>query len=92
MKKAIHPQVGLVQFRCAACNKAWLTTSTKLDARAESFQGAEYPTIVLETCSSCHPFYTDKQTLIDTAGRVQKFKNRFKNFGEAPAQAEETKQ
>ena len=80
MKKGIHPPLGLVLFRCASCSTKWVTTSTKLDGRAEEFEGKEYPTIVLETCSGCHPFYTDKQTFIDTAGRVEKFQKRFGKF------------
>lgn len=88
MQKGIHPTVGLVQFRCASCTKAWLSTSTKLDAKVEQFQGAEYPTIVLEMCSSCHPYYTDKQTFIDTAGRVEKFQKRFAKFADKKAEGE----
>jgi len=77
MRKAIHPPLGLVQFRCASCNTRWVASSTKLDARVEEFGGQPYPTIVLETCSSCHPFFTQKQTFIDTAGRVEKFHKRY---------------
>ena len=82
MQKTIHPAVGLVQFRCVSCSQSWLSTSTKLDAKTEQGPSGEYPTIVLETCSNCHPFYTDKQTFIDTAGRVEKFQKRFKRFVE----------
>ena len=83
MKKEGHPKVGLIQFRCAACSSRWLTSSTKADARLEEFEGTKYPTIVLETCSNCHPYYTDKQTFIDTAGRVEKFQKRFAKFQKA---------
>jgi large subunit ribosomal protein L31 len=82
MKKGIHPTCGLVQFRCASCNTRWVTTSTKLDGRMEEFEGKQYPTMVLETCSNCHPFFTDKQTFIDTAGRVEKYQRRFGKFTE----------
>ena len=92
MKKGIHPQMGLVLFRCASCNGQRITTSTKLDAKREEYQGVEYPTVVLETCSSCHPFYTQKQTYIDTAGRVEKYKQRFGKFiDEAEAKERKTK-
>lgn len=87
MRKGIHPSLGLVHFRCASCTTSWIATSTKLDARTEEVQGVEYPTVVLETCSTCHPFYTDKQTFIDTAGRVEKFQRRFKKFVETEAEA-----
>lgn len=80
MKKGIHPTVGMVQYRCASCKSRWLTSSTKLDGKVEEFEGTEYPAIVLETCSNCHPFFTDKQTFIDTAGRVDKFKKRYAKF------------
>ena len=92
MRKGIHPAVGMIQFRCASCAKTWLSTSTKLDARVEKFEGAEYPTIVLEMCSNCHPFYTEKQTFIDTAGRVEKFQKRFAKFAEKPAEAEKSEE
>jgi large subunit ribosomal protein L31 len=80
MKENAHPSIGLVQFRCASCSSRWLTSSTKLDGKPETFEEKEYPSIVLETCSNCHPFYTQKQTFIDTAGRVEKFKRRFGKF------------
>ncbi len=85
MKKGIHPDMGVVQFRCASCNTRWTATSTKLDAKMEDFEGAQYPTIILETCSTCHPFFAEKKTFIDTAGRVEKFKKRFAKF-EKPAE------
>jgi large subunit ribosomal protein L31 len=80
MKSDIHPTVGMVQVRCASCTTKWLSTSTKLDGKLEQVDGKEYPTIVLETCNNCHPFYTDRQTFIDTAGRVEKFQKRFGKF------------
>ncbi len=80
MKKGIHPEEGLVLYRCASCNTKWLNSSTKLDSKVEEFEGKEYPTVVLETCSSCHPFFTEKQTFIDTTGRVEKFQKRFAKF------------
>jgi len=83
--------MGLVQFRCASCESRWLSTSTRLDARTEEFEGAEYPTIVLETCSNCHPFFTQKQTFIDTAGRVEKFQKRFGQFTGSPDEGSEEK-
>ena len=91
MKTGIHPPMGLVQFRCASCESRWVSSSTRLDARIEEFEGAEYPTIVLETCSNCHPFFTQKQTFIDTAGRVEKFQKRFAKFGASPDEGSEVK-
>lgn len=91
MKKGIHPEIGLSLFRCASCGNKWVTSSTNLGGNKEEFEGQEYPAYVLETCSSCHPFYTQKQTFIDSAGRVEKFKKRFAKFAqnqEAPQGAE----
>jgi len=89
MKKEIHPSVGLVQFRCVSCSQRWLNMSTKLDGRMEEFEGKQYPAVVLETCSNCHPYFTDKHTFIDTAGRVEKFQKRYAKMAAAGKPAEE---
>ena len=85
MKKNIHPAVTLIQFRCASCNKSWVCSSTKMDGKVEAGPGGEFPTVVLETCSNCHPFYTEKQTFIDTAGRVEKYNKRYGGFSQPKA-------
>ncbi|MCB4790607.1 MAG: 50S ribosomal protein L31 [Elusimicrobia bacterium] len=64
MKEGIHPKYVEATVTCA-CGNTFITRSTK-------------PVIKLEICSACHPFFTGKQKLIDTAGRVEKFKQRFK--------------
>ena len=64
MKAGIHPQYEVVKVHCA-CAEEWETRSTK---------GGE---IRLEICSSCHPFFTGKQKLIDTAGRVERFQKKY---------------
>jgi large subunit ribosomal protein L31 len=63
MKEAIHPKYEESIVSCA-CGYTFKTRSTK-------------PSIKLEICSNCHPFFTGKQKLIDTAGRVEKFQKRF---------------
>lgn len=63
MKKDIHPKYGKASVRCA-CGNTFETRSTKKD-------------IHVEICSSCHPFYTGKQKLIDTGGRVDRFKRKY---------------
>lgn len=63
MKTAIHPQVFETVVHCNGCNTTFTTTAT-----VEKIQ--------VELCSNCHPFYTGKQKLIDTAGRVDRFKAR----------------
>lgn len=63
MKQDIHPELHLVSVTCA-CGNEFQTHSTEEDLR-------------LEICSECHPFFTGKQKLVDTAGRVERFKRRY---------------
>ena len=63
MKKGLHPEYHEVAVTCA-CGEKFVTRSTKKDLR-------------LEICSKCHPFFTGKQKLIDTAGRVERFNRRY---------------
>ncbi len=65
MKSGIHPDYHAVTVVCA-CGETFTTRSTKKDLR-------------LEICSKCHPFFTGKQKLIDTAGRVERFNRRYRN-------------
>jgi large subunit ribosomal protein L31 len=67
MREAIHPKYEESTVLCA-CGYTFKTRSTK-------------PLIKLEICSNCHPFFTGKQKLIDTAGRVEKFQKRFAKTG-----------
>ncbi|ODU56065.1 MAG: 50S ribosomal protein L31 [Clostridium sp. SCN 57-10] len=63
MKEAIHPKYKLTKVTCA-CGNEFETGSTKNNIR-------------VEICSKCHPFFTGKQKLVDTGGRVDRFKKRF---------------
>jgi large subunit ribosomal protein L31 len=63
VKEAIHPKYFDVEARCA-CGATWKTQSTK-------------PELHLEICSSCHPFFTGKQKLLDTEGRVERFTKKY---------------
>jgi large subunit ribosomal protein L31 len=63
VKPEIHPQYHEVDARCA-CGATWKTRSTKKELH-------------LEICSSCHPFFTGRQKLIDTEGRVERFTKKF---------------
>lgn len=65
MKAGIHPEYKVVNVHCA-CGANWTTRSTK----GENLR--------LEICSSCHPFFTGKQKLIDSAGRVERFNRKFR--------------
>ena len=63
MKEGIHPNYKPTTITCA-CGAVWETGSTKEDLH-------------VEICSNCHPFYTGRQKLVDTGGRVDRFKKRF---------------
>jgi large subunit ribosomal protein L31 len=63
MKEGIHPDYKPATITCA-CGAVWETGSTKED-------------IHVEVCSKCHPFFTGRQKLVDTGGRVDRFKKRF---------------
>jgi large subunit ribosomal protein L31 len=68
MKEGIHPKLHQASVSCA-CGNEFTTTSTR-------------PEIRVEICSNCHPFYTGKQKIVDTEGRVEKF---YQRYGGKPA-------
>jgi large subunit ribosomal protein L31 len=63
MKTAIHPTYVTASVRCS-CGNTFITRSTK-------------PDLHVELCNECHPFYTGKQKLVDTGGRVERFERRY---------------
>ncbi len=63
MKAKIHPVYNEVKVSCA-CGNTFTTRSTKKELK-------------VEICSNCHPFFTGKQKFLDTAGRIEKFKNKY---------------
>ena len=63
MKEGIHPKYGPVQIRCA-CGEVVKTRSTRKDMK-------------VEICSKCHPFFTGKQKIVDTEGRVERFNKKY---------------
>lgn len=67
MKTGIHPQYNELTITCA-CGATYKTRSTSKK-------------IAVEICSNCHPFFTGKQKLIDTAGRVERFRRKYKMDG-----------
>jgi large subunit ribosomal protein L31 len=78
MKKGIHPDnYRLVAFKDRSNGDVFVTRSTANAREKETVDGVEYPVIKLEISSSSHPFYTGKMKLVDTAGRVDKFMNRY---------------
>jgi large subunit ribosomal protein L31 len=71
MKENIHPNYAAAKIICA-CGSIIETRSTR-------------PEIHVELCSACHPFYTGKQKLVDTAGRVERFRKKFGKIGSSAA-------
>lgn len=78
MKKGIHPDYKPVVFQDASANFSILTRSTiKTSDTIQWEDGNTYPLVRLEISSASHPFFTGKQKLVDTAGRVEKFKKKY---------------
>lgn len=75
MKKGIHPKYKLGTVTCA-CGHTFQVRSTIGDMR-------------VEICSACHPFFTGKQKLVDTAGRIEKFRKKYKISSDSSEEAQE---
>jgi large subunit ribosomal protein L31 len=73
MKEKIHPDYHEVMVVCA-CGNTFKTRST-----------CKSETLHIEICSSCHPFFTGKQKLVDTAGRVERFRKKYAGFAKSEA-------
>jgi len=87
MKKDIHPKdYRFVVFQDISNGYTFLSKSTAKTKDTITFEGKEYPLIKLEISHTSHPFFTGKMKLVDTAGRVDKFKNRYKNHYQAKNQ------
>ncbi|MCH4895111.1 MAG: type B 50S ribosomal protein L31 [Marinifilaceae bacterium] len=79
MKKGIHPEnFRLVAFRDMSNGHVFITRSTANTKDTVEIDGVEYPLVKLEISNTSHPFYTGKVKLVDTAGRVDKFMNKYK--------------
>lgn len=72
MKKGIHPEYYRTTVRCA-CGNEFETGSTVKE-------------INIEICSKCHPFFTGKQKLVDSAGRVERFRKKYANFNKSQSE------
>jgi large subunit ribosomal protein L31 len=68
MKDKIHPSYVEATVSCA-CGNTWQTRSTK-------------PAVHLDVCSRCHPYFTGEQRIVDTAGRVERFRKRYERAGQ----------
>jgi len=78
MKKETHPDYQMARISCA-CGAVYNVRSTKTEQK-------------LEICAACHPFFTGKQRFIDTAGRVEKFRQRYNTKKDVPAESTATEQ
>ena len=79
MKKGIHPDnYRLVAFKDMSNEEVFITKSSAASKETIKIEGVEYPLIKVEISNTSHPFYTGKMKLVDTAGRVDKFMNRYK--------------
>jgi large subunit ribosomal protein L31 len=74
MKQGIHPEYNEIKVTCS-CGEVFATRSTS---------GKD---LLLEVCSKCHPFYTGKQKIVDTAGRVDRFQQKYGLKGKSKAKA-----
>lgn len=78
MKKNIHPHYAPVVFRDKAGDFAFLTRSTRTSTETTTWtDGQDYPVIDVEISSATHPFYTGQARVVDTAGRVERFRRRY---------------
>ena len=78
MKADIHPKYDYVVFQDMSSDYMLLTRSTMSSRETIKWEdGKEYPRIKMEVSSASHPFYTGKQKILDTAGRVDKFRRRY---------------
>jgi large subunit ribosomal protein L31 len=84
MKKEIHPkEYRLVVFKDMSNDEVFITKSTVATRDTITWEdGNEYPLVKLEISNTSHPFYTGKIKLIDTAGRVDKFKTKYQKHFE----------
>ncbi|MCK9561639.1 MAG: type B 50S ribosomal protein L31 [Bacteroidales bacterium] len=79
MKKDIHPEnYRLVVFKDMSNDEYFITRSAANTKETIEVDGVEYPLVKLEVSSTSHPFYTGKMKFVDTAGRVDKFRTKYK--------------
>ena len=81
MKKNIHPEnYRLVAFKDMSNNDIFISKSTVEAKETIQVDGKDYPLVKLEISRTSHPYYTGKSKLVDTAGRIDKFKNKYSKF------------
>ena len=78
MKKDIHPEYRAVVFKDMSSDFAFLTRSTIYSKETIQWEdGNEYPLVKMDVSSQSHPFFTGKQNIVDTAGRVDRFRKKY---------------
>ena len=78
MKKNTHPDYDFVIFKDTSSDFAYLTRSTKKPKETMKWEdGNEYPVLNLEISSASHPFYTGQEKLLDSEGRIEKFRKKY---------------
>jgi large subunit ribosomal protein L31 len=81
MKAGIHPEnYRVVAFKDMSNEDVFLTKSTADTSETIEVDGVEYPLVKLEISRTSHPYYTGKSKLVDTAGRIDKFKSKYAKF------------
>ena len=81
MRKGIHPEnYRLVAFKDMSNDDIFITKSTVNTKENITVDGVEYPLVKLEISRTSHPYYTGKAKLVDTAGRIDKFRNKYSKF------------
>ena len=80
MKKGIHPEsYRLVAFKDLSNENVMITRSCAPSKELLTVDGVDYPVIKLEVSNTSHPFFTGKTKLVDSAGRIDKFRNKYKD-------------
>lgn len=81
MRKGIHPEnYRLVAFKDMSNDDVFITKSTANTNETIEVDGVEYPLVKMEISRTSHPYYTGKSKLVDTAGRIDKFKTKYAKF------------
>jgi large subunit ribosomal protein L31 len=81
VKADIHPEYREVVFQDTSSELRFITRSTIATSETIEFEGETYPLAKVEISSESHPFYTGKQILVDSGGRVERFRRRYKKVG-----------
>ena len=81
MKEGIHPAYRDIVVHDLSCDFKFITRSAVQTRETINFEGNDYPLLKVEVSSESHPFFTGKHKIVDTAGRVEKFRQKFGTVG-----------